>query len=148
MIESALKRCDKKNLQLSSVSILHAATLWMAFEKLRRAKSNTDLHASVNESQLGCTYVEHLVWRRLNSWNHVCWAECDLLNFCKIVLWVFVQCHPTNWNQWILALWPNLKGKTLLRKCKFQTGRQLVTVRPPETFAFEDQSSNCERFVE
>ena len=52
--------------------------------------------------------LEHLIIGWLNSWNEVRWGESGLLDLGVIVLWVSIQGHLTNFNKWVVTVWPDL----------------------------------------
>mmetsp|Transcript_6797 Transcript_6797/g.25364 ORF Transcript_6797/g.25364 Transcript_6797/m.25364 type:complete len:338 (-) Transcript_6797:82-1095(-) len=54
------------------------------------------------------TTLQQLVRRCLNSWNQICWGECTLLSFCKVVLWVSVENQATVLQEWIILIRPYL----------------------------------------
>lgn len=40
------------------------------------------------------------------------WGESDLLDLCKVVHWVLVECKLSDLPQWELTLWPDV-GKVV-----------------------------------
>lgn len=52
--------------------------------------------------------LEQLIIRIVDSRDDDCWAESNLFVFCKEVVNVLVQDHPSNRLQWDDILWPGL----------------------------------------
>lgn len=53
------------------------------------------------------TSLQHLVRARFDSRNQVSWRVGSLFNLRKIVIWIAVQCHATDWDKWKILLRPD-----------------------------------------
>src|SRR6202790_3863909 len=52
--------------------------------------------------------LEHLVRREANSGDHIRRGEGGLLYLCEVVLWITIELHDANFNQWVVSLGPDL----------------------------------------
>lgn len=48
--------------------------------------------------------LEHFVIGEFNTWYSVCRGKGCLLNFSKIVVWISVENHFSNWNEGVVFL--------------------------------------------
>mmetsp|Transcript_13038 Transcript_13038/g.39412 ORF Transcript_13038/g.39412 Transcript_13038/m.39412 type:complete len:251 (+) Transcript_13038:302-1054(+) len=54
------------------------------------------------------TTLQHFVGAGTNAWNEVTRREGGLLHLRKVVLRIAVEHHTTDWDQWVVCVWPNL----------------------------------------
>jgi len=52
--------------------------------------------------------LEHLVVGWFDSWDQMRWGEGGLLSLSVVVLWVSVQGHLSNLDEWVVTVWPDL----------------------------------------
>jgi hypothetical protein len=52
--------------------------------------------------------LKHLIIRRFNTWDQVSWGKSSLFNLSEVIIWILVEDHFTNGNQWVITLWPYL----------------------------------------
>src|SRR5471032_492936 len=62
--------------------------------------------------------LQHLVRREPDTWHHIRWVECCLLNIREIVFRVLVEFYNADFDQRIVLMWPHLgevKGVDVIR---------------------------------
>src|SRR5260370_4294027 len=53
--------------------------------------------------------LKHLVRREANSGNHIRRGGGGLLHFCEVGFRITIELHYTNFDQWVVGLWPDFR---------------------------------------
>src|SRR5699024_3340341 len=64
--------------------------------------------------------LQHLIGRKTYSWNHIGRIKGSLLHIGKIVVWISIELQYTHINQWIIAMWPNLRQIKGVKRAVFR----------------------------
>lgn len=88
-----------------SLSIDNSGSVWAVDWKLLIVHSQSvSVGISIGEQ----SSLEHLIHGWLDTWDHMAWGESRLFNFSKVVVWVSVQNHLSDLDQWVVGMWPDL----------------------------------------